>query len=123
LPYKRHPATQVLVVGCVVREWEYRRHHHQGYGRPFSKGFGVDKDFVLVNATRVTASTSAPNKNSCSPDSWGQVFKLTGFGEKKAKPFVGHWVEIAGSEKKSKVDVFSVHDYTPLFAASGAVPH
>ena len=124
LPYKRHPATQVTVVGCVLREKEYRRHHHQGYGQLLSTGVGVDKEFVLVNATRVTTSTAAPNKNSCSPDSWGQVFKLTGFGEKKAKLFVGHWVEIAGKEKKAEVNVFSVHDYVPLFASdSGALPH
>ena len=123
LPPKRHPSTQVIVVGCVVREKEYQRHPHKGYGRLFPTR-NADKEFVLVNATRVTSSTAPPNKNSCSPDSWGQVFKLTGFGEDKAKPFVGHWVEIAGSEKKSSVNVFSVHDYHPLFAAgSGSVRH
>jgi len=123
LPQKRHPATQVTVVGCVVREKEYELHPHKGYGRLFPTR-NTDKEFVLVNATRVTTSTAAPNKNSCSPESWGQVFRLTGFGEDKAEPFVGHWVEIAGKEKKSSVNVFSVHDYQPLFAArSGSVRH
>jgi len=123
LPQKRHPSTQVIVVGCVLREKEYEQHPHRGYGRLFPSR-NSDKEYVLVNATRVTASTAPPNKNSCSPDSWGHVFRLTGFGEDKAKPFVGHWVEIAGREKKSSVNVFSVHDYVPIFASgSGSAPH
>jgi hypothetical protein len=123
LPQKRHPSTQVTVVGCVMREKEFEQHRHRGYGRLFPTR-NTDKEYVLVNATLVTTSTAAPNKNSCSPESWGQVFQLTGFGEDKAQPFVGHWVEIAGREKKSSVNVFSVHDYLPLFAAgSGSVPH
>jgi hypothetical protein len=122
LPQKRHPATQVIVVGCVIREKEYERHEHKGYGRLFPSR-NSDKEYVLVNGTRVTTSTAPPNKNSCSPDSWGQVFRLTGFGEEKAKPFVGHWVEIAGSEKKSSVNVFSVRDYVPIFAAGSGSVH
>jgi hypothetical protein len=123
LPQKRHPATQVTVVGCVLREKEVQQHRHRGYGRLFPSR-NADREYVLVNATRVTSSSAAPNKNSCSPESWGQVFKLTGFGEDKAQPFVGHWVEIAGKEKKSSVNVFSVRDYVPIFAASsGSVHH
>ena len=97
------PAMDVTVVGCVVRERDYRKQHQSGKGGPVATGVGVGNEYVLVNATTLAPGTPPPDRNACSPDTWGDSYELTGGGEGKVKPFVGHWVEITGKQKKAEI--------------------
>jgi hypothetical protein len=109
-------AKEVTLVGCVQREKNYHKEHRRVDSGPFALGFGVGKKYMLVNATWIDANTPRPEKDSCSPETWGRVFELTD-GKDKVKPFIGQWVEITGTRKKLggskmfEIDVESVRTY------------
>ena len=54
----RQQETQVTVVGCVIRETEYRKANESGKGGALNTGVGSGNEFVLVNASRITAGTA-----------------------------------------------------------------
>ncbi len=88
--------TSMTLVGCLVKESDYRREHGLGKGGLF--GFRTGSDFVLVNArtwTREVASSAARSRR-CAESSTGNVFRLAGKREGDLKPFVGRYVQITG---------------------------
>lgn len=117
-------AKDVIVVGCVQREKNYHKERRRVDSGPFALGFGLGKKYMLVNAARIRENTPRPEKDSCSRETWGDVFELTD-GEGKVKRFVGRWVEITGTRrqvggpKMFEIDVHSVRDYMPPAASAG----
>ena len=115
---------EITVVGCVQREKNYHKERRRVDSGPFALGFGVGKQYMLVNATWIEANTPRPQKDSCSRETWGRVFELTD-DEDKVKPFIGQWVEITGRRKKAggskrfEIDVDSVRTYVPPVASAG----
>jgi hypothetical protein len=64
-------------------------------------GAGSGNEFVLVNASRITAG-APPSNSDCSAASGGEAYELTGNREKELEQFVGRRVEITGTVKPAR---------------------
>ena len=97
----------MTVVGCLIKEADYRRAHKLGKGA--LGGVGLGDEFVLVNATVVPAtassssatgeparSTASASSERCSEAGTGQAYRVTGKSEDELKPFVGRRMVITG---------------------------
>jgi hypothetical protein len=99
---KNDTKQQMTVVGCLVRETDYRRAH--GLGKGAFGGLGLGDEFVLVDATAVSApastdaATSASSSTAapCAEKGTGQAYRVTGKSEDELKRFVGRRMEITG---------------------------
>src|SRR5688572_26742414 len=80
----RQPETPVTLVGCVIREADYRKTADAGKGGPVGTGLGRGDEFVLVNARKTTAGAASGGKVDCSSAtaSGGEAYELSGSGEK-----------------------------------------
>ena len=74
-------AMDVTVVGCVIREREYRKIHHSGKGGAFGMGIGGGNEYILVGATRITDDSPVRTAPNCDPTVGGDAYELTGKGE------------------------------------------
>ena len=97
----RQQETPVTLVGCVMRETDYRKANDSGKGGALGTGVGSGNEFVLVNASRITAGLP-PSNSECSTASGGETYELTGNREKELEQFVGRRVEITGMVKEAK---------------------
>jgi hypothetical protein len=94
----------VTVVGCVIREREYRKIHHSGKGGAFGMGIGGGNEYILVGATRITDNWPLRVGPNCDPTVGGDAYELTGKGESSLlRPYLGHWVELTGKLKKAEI--------------------
>jgi hypothetical protein len=98
----------MTVVGCLMKESDYRRAHNLGKGA--LGGLGLGDEFVLVDATEVATTsaaetTSEPARPAASPSSTaatcresgtGKAYRMTGKAENDLKPFVGHRLQVTG---------------------------
>ncbi|MBI2220739.1 MAG: hypothetical protein HYU53_05975 [Acidobacteria bacterium] len=96
--------SEITVVGCVVREADYRRTHDQGRGGAMGTGVGVGNEFVLANARKASAGTpetpaETPTGTSGAASTAGLAYELTGANEGQVEQFVGRRVEITGTLK------------------------
>jgi chemotaxis protein histidine kinase CheA len=100
---KHQAASEVTVVGCVIREREYRKVHRDGKGGAFGMGIGGGNEYILVGAT--TANNAMVQAGQpCDPTVGGKAYELTGKGESsKLRPYLGHWVELTGKLKKAEI--------------------
>ena len=97
-------AMDVTVVGCVIREREYRKVHHDGKGGAFGMGIGGGNEYILVGATRITDNSPVRIGPNCDPSVGGDAYELTGKGESSMlRPYLGHWVELTGKLKKAEI--------------------
>ena len=91
------PSGTMTLVGCLVKESDYRRDH--GLKQAGLAGIRTGSDFVLVDATNV-AEAGAPGASAatgtCSERGSGPAYRLAGHREGELKPFVGRYVEITG---------------------------
>ena len=96
-------AGSMTVVGCLIRETDYRKAH--GLGKGALGGVGLGDEFVLVDATTLSSPNSAASgsnsatsstSGTCAETGTGQAYRMTGKLEEKLKPFVGHRMEITG---------------------------
>src|SRR5437667_8076120 len=91
---------QITVVGCLVKEADYRRAH--GLGKAGVGGMRTGSDFVIVDAKTVAAgeTASAPAGvaagGSCTEQATGQAYRMAGKMEGALKPLAGHYVVITG---------------------------
>jgi hypothetical protein len=90
---------QVTVVGCVVREADYRKARDAGKGGVAGTGVGVGNEFVLTNASMAAAPTGSAVGTSGAT----AAYELTGSNEKQAEQFIGKRVEISGRLKAAEV--------------------
>lgn len=97
---QRQPVT---VVGCIVKERDYRRLHRAGKGGWLATGAGLGNEYVLVNAVQITPEMPAPKHNVCSPQKWGDAYEMTGWGEGQLRAFVRQPVEITGILKSARI--------------------
>jgi hypothetical protein len=92
-------AEQVMVVGCVQREEDYRRAHNLGRGGAAGTTVGEDDEFVLVSATMSGRPTGTAGRTATETE-----FELSGPGEEKLAQYVGKRVEITGMLEPAEVD-------------------
>jgi hypothetical protein len=97
----RQQETPVTLVGCLMRETDYRKANESGRGGALGTGVGSGNEFVLVNASRITAGPP-PSSRDCSGATGGEAYELTGNREKELAQFVGRRVEITGTVKEAK---------------------
>lgn len=84
----------MTLVGCLMKESDYRRAH--GFGKGGIAGIRPGSDFVLVDASTPSEGTTVPVAGTCSEKGSGEVYRLAGKTESRLKSFVGRYVEITG---------------------------
>jgi hypothetical protein len=101
----RQPETPVTLVGCVMRETDYRKATDSGKGGPVGTGLGRGEEFVLVNAKKTSSGASAAAPADCSSATpTGEAYELSGSREKDLAQYVGRAVEIRGTMKAAKTE-------------------
>ena len=103
---------QVMLVGCIQREADYRQAQDKGRGGVAGTGVGVGDEFVLTNASMAKQGLSP----AASPAD--AAYELTGDNEEKAKAFVGKRVEITGKLKAAAMSPAG----TPTGGATAGTP-
>jgi hypothetical protein len=93
------PQEQVTIVGCIVRESDYRRAADAGKGGVAGTGVGAGNEYILTNASMSTGA-SAPVATAGGA---ATAYELSGSNEGQAKEFVGKRVEITGKLKPAEV--------------------
>ena len=76
--------TTITVVGCLMKEADYRRAH--GFGKGVLNGAGLGDEYVIVDSSSGT----------CSETGNGAAYRPTGPHEREMKPFLGQRVEVTG---------------------------
>ena len=101
-------AHSITLVGCVMRESDFRDMYGPGQSGPRGPGIGLRNEYMLVDAHEVTPSGSNPGvvetTGTCPPAPGGfpSAYELTGPREKEVAPFLGHRVELTGMQKRAK---------------------
>jgi hypothetical protein len=107
---------EVTLVGCVMREADYRKMHDAGRGGVLGTGVGAGNEFVLVNAMplsqdeakRRAAARSAKQKMPASvgtSGATGKTYSLTGPSEKSMVSDVNRMVEVVGKIENPAVEM------------------
>jgi hypothetical protein len=97
---KEAASAPMTLVGCLIKEADYRQAH--GLGKGGIGGMRTGSDFVLVDAKTVAAgeTASAPAGvaagGSCTEQGTGQAYRMAGKTEGALKPLAGHYVVITG---------------------------
>jgi len=88
--------SQVTLVGCVMRESEYRQATDAGKGGPANTGIGRSDEFVLIHAKK----GAGPAPATCSAaKGTGEAYEVVGSHEKDLEQYVNKAVEIRGTLK------------------------
>ena len=88
--------SQVTLVGCVMRESDYRQATDAGKGGPAHTGIGRSDEFVLIHAKK----GAGPAPATCSAaKGTGEAYELVGSREKDLEEYVNKAVEIRGTLK------------------------
>ena len=101
-------AHSITLVGCVMRESDFREMYGPGQSGPRGPGIGLRNEYMLVDAHPVTPSGSNPGvvetTGTCPPAPGGfpTAYELTGPREKEVAAFLGHRVELTGMQKRAK---------------------
>ena len=100
--------SQVTLVGCVMRESEYRQATDAGKGGPANTGIGRSDEFVLIHAKK----GAGPAPATCSAaKGTGEAYELVGSREKDLEEYVNKPVEIRGTLKGA--DPFAAQQGAP----------
>ena len=92
--------TSATVVGCLMKETDYRKAH--GLGKGALGGTGLGDEYVLVDASVVSPGASENGSGACSENAAGMAYRTTGHLEKDLKPFLGQRVEVTGHFQHAK---------------------
>jgi hypothetical protein len=104
----RQSQTPITLVGCVMRETDYRKANDSGKGGPLGTGLGRGDEFVLVNAAKVASGSTPPaTAGECGVSAAGEAYELGGQHEKSLAKLVGRRVEIDGILKEAKTTTAS----------------
>jgi hypothetical protein len=102
------PGGEVTLIGCVMREADYRKMHNAGRGGVLGTGVGGGNEFVLVNANTLSQdearrrSAARNSKEKMPPASvgtsgaTGKTYGLTGEAEKNLVSDINRMVEVVG---------------------------
>jgi hypothetical protein len=107
---------EVTLVGCVMREADYRKMHDAGRGGVLGTGVGAGNEFVLVNAVplsqdeakRRAAARSAKQEMPASVGTGGaagKTYSLTGPSEKNMVSDINRMVEVVGKVENANVEM------------------
>jgi hypothetical protein len=90
--------TPVTLVGCIMKESDYRDAHDRGSGGFLNTGAGTSNEYILTDAVSGPVNSLTPAEADCSTRVGGRDFELKGHGERKRnlEVFVGRRIEISG---------------------------
>jgi hypothetical protein len=110
----RKSGASVTLVGCVMRETDYRKATDSGKGGPVGTGLGRGDEFVLTNAMKTTAGATTPSSTAdCGTAAAGEAYELGGSREKDLASYVGRRVEITGTLKDAKTETAATGEAKP----------
>jgi hypothetical protein len=95
---------EITLVGCVMRESEYRDIYGPGRSGPRGPGIGLRNEYMLVDARETTPGTSIPAEAMACPavgTTFPTAYELTGSNEREIAEFIGRRVELTGIQKKA----------------------
>ena len=99
-----HPVT---LVGCVMRESDYRDTYGPGLSGVRGPGIGLLNEYMLVDAQEVPSGTTVPPDAAKPCPAVGTTFpsayELTGPREEEIAEYVGRRVVLTGIQKEAKV--------------------
>jgi hypothetical protein len=104
----------ITLVGCVMRESQYRDMYGPGLSGPRGAGIGGRNEYMLVDAHEMTSGAATATTNtaiapattdtrSCppSPGTFPTAYELTGSREDELASFLGRRVEVTGIRKEA----------------------
>jgi hypothetical protein len=98
-------ARPITLVGCIMRESDYRDMYGPGQSGPRGAGLGLRNEYMIVDAHEVSGGGSgvAETTGTCTPGPGGfpTAYELTGPREREAAPFLGRRVELTGMQKRA----------------------
>jgi len=91
--------TPVTLVGCIMRESDWREADGRTSGGWLNTGAGVGNEYMLLNAVPGPVDHQTAAQANCENMSGGQTIELKGKGERRRnfESFVGHRIEVSGS--------------------------
>jgi hypothetical protein len=100
---------QITLVGCVMRESEFRDMYGPGQSGPRGAGIGGRNEYMLVDAHEVTPGGTNPGVTpvasgaACPPaaTTFPTSYELTGSREDEISQFLGRRVEVSGIQKEA----------------------
>ena len=96
-------ARPITLVGCIMRESEFRDMYGPGRSGPRGAGIGLRNEYMIVDAHEIAAGGPGVVETSgtCppAPGSFPTAYELTGSRERDAAPFLGRRVELTGMQK------------------------
>ena len=92
---------KVMIVGCVMREEDYRKAHNLPRGGTVGTGIGAGNEFILANASMSAAA--APGAQPDKGTGTGAAYEVSGPNEGQLSQHVGKRVEISGMLKPAEV--------------------
>jgi hypothetical protein len=103
----RHKGTPATLVGCIMKESDYRELQGPGRGGWLNTGAGVGNEYILVNAVPGPINEQTAAEANCENMSGGRAYELKGPAERKRnlEAFVGHRIEVSGRIENAKTDL------------------
>lgn len=112
-------ANEVTLIGCVMREADYRKINAGGRGGVLGTGVGAGNEFVLVNANPLTPEEARRRADARTAKqkmpaavgtsgSAGKAYGLTGEAEKNLVTDIGRLVEVVGKVDNANADMPNV---------------
>jgi len=98
-----HPVT---LVGCVMRESDYRDTYGPGLSGVRGPGIGLRNEYMLVDAREIPSGTVPPDAAMPCPaagTTFPTAYELTGPRENEIAEYVGRRVVLTGMQKEAKV--------------------
>src|SRR6266550_17778 len=104
---ERQQARPITLVGCIMREADFRDMYGPGRSGPRGAGIGLRNEYMIVNAQEIGAAGSGVTETTgtCPPEpgTFPTAYELTGKRESEAAPFLNRRVQLSGTEKAAKV--------------------
>jgi hypothetical protein len=99
--------TPVTLVGCIMKESDYRAAHDLGSGGFLNTGAGSSNEYILTDAVPGPVNHLTPAEADCSTKVGGKTFELKGGAERKRnlEVFVGRRIEVSGRMKPIQTSV------------------
>src|SRR5262245_8280944 len=104
---EKHKGTPATLVGCIMKESDYRAQYGPGRGGWLNTRAGVGNEYIIVNAVPGPVNEQTAAEANCENLSGGRTYELKGPAERKRnlEPFVGHRIEVSGRIENAKTDI------------------
>ena len=104
----REQAHNVTLLGCVMREADYRATYGPGLTGVRGPGIGLKDEYMLVDAKEIPSGSEPSPEDAAKPcpehgATFPAAYELKGSKEKEIAEYVGHRVVLTGMQHAAKV--------------------